>query len=123
MVQEEQLHVRNVYELEAKHNDLDNVGVTARHHTFFEMLGSFSFADYGKGEAIEFAYDFLTNEVEIDQEKLRVSVYEHDEEAANLWKKITGWNDTKIDRFARKRTFGPWETGKVLVDHVRKCFW
>ena len=92
-----------------KHNDLDNVGYTARHHTFFEMLGNFSFGDYFKEDAINFAWQFLTKELQISQEKLLVTVYAEDEEAKSLWKKIAGLGDDRIIPIATSDNF--WSMG------------
>lgn len=93
-----------------KHNDLDNVGYTPRHHTFFEMLGNFSFGDYFKEQAIYYAWDFLTNVLKLDKDKLVVTVYHTDEEAYTLWQKISGLPDHKIIRIASKDNF--WEMGE-----------
>src|SRR5437764_3765397 len=79
-----------------KHNDLENVGRTARHHTFFEMLGNFSFGDYFKEEAITFAWDFVTKVVGLPKDRLLVTVYNTDDQARQLWKKIAGFSDDKI---------------------------
>ncbi len=88
-----------------KHNDLDNVGYTTRHHTFFEMLGNFSFGDYFKEDAIEFAWNLLTKEFGLNKEKLSFTVYHTDDEAYALWKKITGCHDSKILRIPTKDNF------------------
>ncbi len=92
-----------------KHNDLDNVGYTARHHTFFEMLGNFSFGDYFKASAIEQAWSLLTREWGLPKDKLVVTVYHTDDEAANLWKKIAGMSDDRIIRIATSDNF--WSMG------------
>ncbi|QJR22589.1 Alanyl-tRNA synthetase [Brevinematales bacterium NS] len=85
-----------------KGSDLENVGKTPRHHTFFEMLGNFSFGDYFKKEAIEYAYEFVTKVVKIPQEKLWVSVYQDDDEAFELWQKIGGFSADRIVRLGKK---------------------
>ena len=92
-----------------KHNDLENVGYTARHHTFFEMLGNFSFGNYFKENAIELAWNLITKEYGLDASKLLVTVYHEDDEAANLWKKIAGLNDDHIIRIATSDNF--WAMG------------
>ena len=92
-----------------KHNDLDNVGYTARHHTFFEMLGNFSFGDYFKSEAIRFCWDFLTVELGLPKEKLWVSVFEDDDEAAAIWVNEIGFPVDRISRCGAKDNF--WQMG------------
>jgi alanyl-tRNA synthetase len=92
-----------------KHNDLDNVGYTARHHTFFEMLGNFSFGDYFKEQAIAFAWELLTKDFGLAKEKLTVTVYHTDDEAAGFWKKIAGLPDDRIIRIASDDNF--WRMG------------
>lgn len=94
-----------------KHNDLDNVGYTARHHTFFEMLGNFSFGDYFKEEAITNAWTLLTKEFGLPEEKLLVTVYHTDDQAAELWKKIAGLKDDRIIRIPTDDNF--WSMGDV----------
>lgn len=92
-----------------KHNDLENVGHTARHHTFFEMLGNFSFGDYFKEDAIRFAWDFLTKEIKIPKERLYVTVFETDDEASDIWEKQIGVPKERIFRFDEKDNF--WRMG------------
>ena len=92
-----------------KHNDLDNVGYTARHHTFFEMLGNFSFGDYFKEQAIHFAWDLITREYGLPADKLLVTVYAEDDEAHGLWKRIAGLPDERIVRIATADNF--WSMG------------
>jgi len=107
-----------------KHNDLDNVGYTARHHTFFEMLGNFSFGDYFKSEAIRYCWDFLTIELGLPKEKLWVSVFEDDDEAADIWVNEIGFPIDRISRCSAKDNF--WQMGdtgpcgpcsEVFYDH------
>ncbi|TVP69839.1 MAG: alanine--tRNA ligase [Rhodobacteraceae bacterium] len=92
-----------------KHNDLDNVGYTARHHTFFEMLGNFSFGDYFKSDAIPFAWELLTRDFDIPKDRLLVTVYHTDDEAAEIWKKVAGLPDERIIRIATDDNF--WRMG------------
>jgi alanyl-tRNA synthetase len=107
-----------------KHNDLDNVGYTARHHTFFEMLGNFSFGDYFKDQAITHAWTLLTRDFALPAEKLLVTVYSEDEEAATLWRKIAGLSDDRIiriptsDNFWRMGDTGPCgPCSEIFFDH------
>src|SRR5258707_6401261 len=92
-----------------KHNDLENVGYTARHHTFFEMLGNFSFGDYFKDRAIELAWNLITRDYGLPKDKLLVTVYAEDDEAHGLWKKIAGLNDDRIIRIPTSDNF--WAMG------------
>jgi alanyl-tRNA synthetase len=92
-----------------KHNDLDNVGYTARHHTFFEMLGNFSFGDYFKDDAIKFCWDLVTREYGLPQDKLLVTVHSTDEEAAGIWRKVAGLSDDRIIRIPTSDNF--WSMG------------
>jgi alanyl-tRNA synthetase len=110
-----------------KHNDLDQVGYTARHHTFFEMLGNFSFGDYFKKEAIFYAWDFLTNVLEIPKEKLLVTVFEEDDEAEKIWIEQMGLPADKVLRIGAKDNF--WQMGdtgpcgpcsEIFYDHGEK---
>ncbi|WP_421848795.1 alanine--tRNA ligase [Oricola sp.] len=94
-----------------KHNDLDNVGYTARHHTFFEMLGNFSFGDYFKEQAIELAWNLITREYGLDAGKLLVTVYHTDDDAFDLWKKIAGLDDRRIIRIPTHDNF--WAMGET----------
>ncbi|MGL5165203.1 MAG: alanine--tRNA ligase [Afipia sp.] len=112
-----------------KHNDLDNVGYTARHHTFFEMLGNFSFGDYFKERAIELAWNLITKEYGLPKERLLVTVYSEDEEAAKLWKKVAGLPESKIIRIGTSDNF--WQMGdtgpcgpcsEIFFDHGDKIW-
>ncbi len=94
-----------------KHNDLENVGYTPRHHTFFEMLGNFSFGDYFKEQAIHYAWDLITKDFGIDKERLYVTVFHEDDEAFNFWKKIAGFSDDRIIRIATSDNF--WSMGET----------
>src|SRR4051812_29476989 len=112
-----------------KHNDLDNVGYTARHHTFFEMLGNFSFGDYFKDRAIELAWNLVTKEFGLPKDKLTATVYVDDDEAFNLWKKIAGLPESRIIRIAGSDNF--WQMGdtgpcgpcsEIFYDHGDKVW-
>jgi alanyl-tRNA synthetase len=110
-----------------KHNDLDNVGYTARHHTFFEMLGNFSFGDYFKEQAIEHAWNLITKDFALPKERLLVTVYSEDEQAAGYWKKIAGLPDSRIiriptdDNFWRMGDTGPCgPCSEIFFDHGDK---
>ena len=112
-----------------KHNDLDNVGFTARHHTFFEMLGNFSFGDYFKERAIELAWTLLTREWGLSKDKLTATVYQDDDEAFELWKKVAGLPESRIVRLGAKSNF--WQMGdtgpcgpcsEIFYDHGDK-YW
>ncbi len=112
-----------------KHNDLDNVGYTARHHTFFEMLGNFSFGDYFKEEAIYHAWNLLTKDFSLPKNKLYVTVFHDDEEAITYWKKIANLNDDRIIKIATNDNF--WSMGEtgpcgpcseIFYDHGDKIF-
>ncbi len=112
-----------------KHNDLDNVGYTVRHHTFFEMLGNFSFGDYFKEDAIFFAWDLLTKELGIPKEKLYVTIFHNDEQAHDIWKKVANLSEDRIIRIATKDNF--WQMGdtgpcgpcsEIFYDHGDK-YW
>jgi alanyl-tRNA synthetase len=92
-----------------KHNDLDNVGYTARHHTFFEMLGNFSFGDYFKDRAIELAWNLITKDYGLDKKRLVVTVYHDDDDAFRIWKKLTGFPDSRIIRIPTADNF--WAMG------------
>ncbi|MBO4293994.1 MAG: alanine--tRNA ligase [Alphaproteobacteria bacterium] len=112
-----------------KHNDLDSVGYDVRHHTFFEMLGNFSFGDYFKEEAIFYAWELVTKEFGIDKDKLAVTVFHTDDVARNLWKKISGLPDNRIIGIATKDNF--WQMGdtgpcgycsEIFYDHGPEVF-
>ena len=94
-----------------KHNDLENVGYTPRHHTFFEMLGNFSFGDYFKEKAISLAWDLLTKEFDINKDRLYVTVFKDDDDAFNLWKKVAGLSDSKVIRIETSDNF--WSMGET----------
>ena len=94
-----------------KHNDLDNVGHTFRHHTFFEMLGNFSFGDYFKEKAIYYAWELLTKEFDVNKKKLLITVYSDDDESKKIWKKISGFSDNKIISISSNDNF--WTMGET----------
>ena len=101
--------VQKCLRVSGKHNDLENVGHTARHHTLFEMLGNFSFGNYFKEDAIKFAWDLLTNDLNIDPARLWVTVYEADDEALALWRDVVGVNPTRIQKLGADENF--WSMG------------
>ncbi|AZU37237.1 alanine--tRNA ligase [Wolbachia endosymbiont of Bemisia tabaci] len=110
-----------------KHNDLENVGYTSRHHTFFEMLGNFSFGNYFKETAIEFAWKFITEELSLDKNRLSITVYHTDDEAYEIWRKISGFSDDKIIRITTDDNF--WSMGntgpcgpcsEIFYDHANQ---
>ena len=110
-----------------KHNDLENVGYTPRHHTFFEMLGNFSFGNYFKEQAIKYAWDLLTKDFKIPKDKLFTTVYSEDEDSFNLWKKIAGLPESKIVKISTSDNF--WSMGdtgpcgpcsEIFYDHGDK---
>jgi alanyl-tRNA synthetase len=112
-----------------KHNDLENVGYTPRHHTFFEMLGNFSFGDYFKEQAIFYAWELITKEFALPKDKLCVTVYSEDQEAFNIWKKITNFSDNKIIKIPTTDNF--WSMGdtgpcgpcsEIFYDHGEHLF-
>jgi alanyl-tRNA synthetase len=112
-----------------KHNDLENVGYTPRHHTFFEMLGNFSFGDYFKEQAISYAWELITKEFQLPKDKLCVTVFSEDQEAYDLWKKIAGFEDSKIIKISTSDNF--WSMGdtgpcgpcsEIFYDHGEHLF-
>jgi alanyl-tRNA synthetase len=112
-----------------KHNDLENVGYTPRHHTFFEMLGNFSFGDYFKEQAISYAWELITKEFQLPKDKLCVTVFSEDQEAYDLWKKIAGFEDNKIIKISTSDNF--WSMGdtgpcgpcsEIFYDHGEHLF-
>ncbi len=112
-----------------KHNDLENVGYTPRHHTFFEMLGNFSFGDYFKEQAISYAWELITKEFQLSKDKLCVTVFSEDQEAYDLWKKIAGFDDNKIIKISTSDNF--WSMGdtgpcgpcsEIFYDHGEHLF-
>ncbi|MCA4775219.1 alanine--tRNA ligase [Wolbachia endosymbiont of Mansonella ozzardi] len=109
-----------------KHNDLENVGYTTRHHTFFEMLGNFSFGDYFKETAIELAWKFITEELSLNKNRLSITVYHTDDESYEIWRKVSGFSDDKIIRIATDENF--WSMGntgpcgpcsEIFYDHAK----
>ncbi|OWZ25705.1 alanine--tRNA ligase [Wolbachia endosymbiont of Wuchereria bancrofti] len=94
-----------------KHNDLENVGYTTRHHTFFEMLGNFSFGDYFKETAIEFAWKFITEELSLDKNRLSITIYHTDDKSYEIWRKVSGFSNDKIIRIATDDNF--WSMGNI----------
>ena len=130
-------HLKNVLGAGGKHNDLENVGYTARHHTFFEMLGNFSFGDYFKEQAILYAWEFVTKTLQIPKDKLWVSVYYQDQESFKIWNEIIGFDKNKISLIKDKdpnikyQSDNFWQMGdsgpcgpctEIFYDHGDKVF-
>ncbi|KAM3581720.1 hypothetical protein VKS41_005882 [Umbelopsis sp. WA50703] len=106
-----------------KHNDLDNVGYTSRHHTFFEMLGNFSFGRYDKKEAIKYAWNFIRNELEMPADRLRVTVLNTDEESYEIWKNVIGLSDDQILRLTEEDNFWSMGDGEGPCGPCSEIFW
>jgi len=104
-----------------KHNDLDSVGYDVRHHTFFEMLGNFSFGDYFKEEAINYAWELVTKEFGLPKDRLAVTVFHTDEVSRNIWKKVSGLPEDRIIGIATKDNFPAVIVPKSSTTTVRKC--
>ena len=110
---------QRVLRVSGKHNDLEEVGRTPRHHTLFEMMGNFSFGDYFKRDAITMAWDLLINHYKLDVDRLWVTIFEEDDESGNLWKEISGLQSIEYKKMGAKDNSGQWEI-QVLVVLVQK---
>ncbi|MBI4570353.1 MAG: alanine--tRNA ligase, partial [Chloroflexi bacterium] len=120
--------VQKCLRVSGKHNDLEEVGPSPQHHTFFEMLGNFSFGDYFKADAIAFAWEFLTKEVGLPPDKLHPTVFEEDDESAQLWSKVKGVPASQVVRLGEEHNF--WAMGdtgpcgpnsEIIFDRTGKC--